>query len=64
MLNAKDHASVQINVGKVDPASGMYTSQYDTFALSGFIRSRGEGDHALTSLAAKHGHLEFNYARE
>ena len=59
ILTAKDHASVQINVGKVNE-SGMYVSSFDTFALSGFVRSRGEADLALTELARVGGHLDFS----
>ena len=40
LITAKDHAAVQINVGKVDPATGRYTGKYDTYALCGFIRDK------------------------
>jgi small subunit ribosomal protein S21e len=60
LLRAKDHASVQVNIGKVNEG-GMYVSSYDTFALSGFVRSKGEGDLALTELARVAGHLDFSY---
>lgn len=39
LITAKDHASVQINVGHLD-ANGMYTGQFTTFALCGFIRAQ------------------------
>ncbi|KAG6472767.1 hypothetical protein ZIOFF_070245 [Zingiber officinale] len=39
LITAKDHASVQINIGHLDD-SGVYTGQYTTFALSGFIRAQ------------------------
>ncbi|KAG6469970.1 hypothetical protein ZIOFF_070909 [Zingiber officinale] len=41
LITAKDHASVQINIGHLDD-NGVYTSQYTTFALSGFIRAQGK----------------------
>uniref|UniRef100_K3WSU9 40S ribosomal protein S21 n=1 Tax=Globisporangium ultimum (strain ATCC 200006 / CBS 805.95 / DAOM BR144) TaxID=431595 RepID=K3WSU9_GLOUD len=50
ILAAKDHASVQINVARVN-ANGVFTGESDTFALAGYIRSKGEADLALTELA-------------
>ena len=40
LISAKDHASVQINVGEVDPATGRYTGNFKTFALCGYIRDK------------------------
>ena len=40
LITAKDHASVQINVGNVDPATGRYTGDFKTFAICGYIRSK------------------------
>ncbi|KAJ3699671.1 hypothetical protein LUZ61_003376 [Rhynchospora tenuis] len=39
LITAKDHASVQINIGHLDE-NGIYTGQFTTFALSGSIRSQ------------------------
>lgn len=39
LITAKDHASVQINIGHLDE-NGIYTGQYTTIALCGFIRSQ------------------------
>ena len=39
LITAKDHASVQINVGHLDE-NGLYTGQFSTFALSGFVRAQ------------------------
>ncbi|XP_073113906.1 small ribosomal subunit protein eS21-like isoform X1 [Elaeis guineensis] len=39
LITAKDHASVQINIGHLDE-NGVYTGQFTTFALSGFIRAQ------------------------
>lgn len=50
ILAAKDHASVQINVARVN-ANGVFTGESDTFALAGYIRAKGEADLALTELA-------------
>jgi small subunit ribosomal protein S21e len=46
LITAKDHASVQVNIGHVD-ANGVYTNQFTTFALAGKVRSMGEADSAL-----------------
>lgn len=39
LITSKDHASVQINIGHLDE-NGMYTGQFSTFALCGFIRAQ------------------------
>lgn len=39
LITAKDHASVQLNVGHLDEA-GRYTGQFSTFALCGYIRAQ------------------------
>ena len=39
LIGAQDHASVSLNVAKVD-ASGMYTGQSHAFALAGYIRAK------------------------
>ncbi|XP_010931633.1 small ribosomal subunit protein eS21 [Elaeis guineensis] len=52
LITAKDHASVQINIGHLDE-SGVYTGQFTTFALSGFIRAQGDADGALDRLWQK-----------
>ena len=38
LITAKDHASIQINIGHLDD-TGVYTGQYTTLALSGFVRA-------------------------
>jgi len=52
LIEAKDHGSVQINIGHVN-ASGAYTGSYTTFALCGFIRQEGKADEALSRLWEK-----------
>lgn len=42
----------QVNVGHLND-SGVYTGQYSTFALCGFIRAMGDGDSALDRLWTK-----------
>merc|ERR1712071_628639 len=51
VLIAKDHASVQLNVGQLDE-NGVHTGVYTTFALSGYIRHKAEADQAMNRLAA------------
>ena len=53
ILEAKDHGSVQINVGNVDPITGLFTGESTAYCLSGYIRDKCEGDMALTALAEK-----------
>ncbi|XP_057525171.1 40S ribosomal protein S21-like [Amaranthus tricolor] len=52
LITAKDHASVQINIGHLDDR-GVYTGTSTTFALSGFIRAQGDADSALDRLWQK-----------
>ncbi|WZZ74675.1 hypothetical protein YC2023_086045 [Brassica napus] len=39
MITSKDHASVQLNIGHLD-ADGIYTGQFTTLALCGFVRAQ------------------------
>jgi hypothetical protein len=39
LITAKDHASVQLNVGHLDE-SGVYNGSFSTFALCGQLRSK------------------------
>jgi len=39
LITAKDHGSIQINIGHLD-GNGVYTGQFTTFALSGLVRRR------------------------
>ena len=52
LIEAKDKASIQINIGHVN-ADGVYTGEFTTMALCGFIRSMGEADGALDRLWTK-----------
>ncbi|KAJ8772036.1 hypothetical protein K2173_027213 [Erythroxylum novogranatense] len=52
LITAKDHASVQINIGHLD-GSGHYTGQFSTYALCGFVRAQGDADSALDRLWQK-----------
>ncbi|KAI9004053.1 ribosomal protein S21e [Gaertneriomyces semiglobifer] len=57
LITAKDHASVQLNVADVD-ASGRITGSFQTYALSGFVRTLGEADDAVNRLATADGYLK------
>ena len=53
LIEAFDKASVQVNVANIDPNTGMYTNTNETYALSGYVRAKGESDMALTELVRK-----------
>ncbi|CAL8999432.1 unnamed protein product [Prunus brigantina] len=52
LITSKDHASVQINVGHLDE-NGIYTGQFSTFALCGYVRAQGDADSGLDRLWQK-----------
>lgn len=55
IIEAKDHASVQIAVADVDANGRMIPGQSTVFPLSGFVRQLGEGDDSLNRLAQNAG---------
>lgn len=57
IIKAKDHASVQISVGKVDE-NGRYTGDNQVYALCGFVRAMGESDDAFSRLAQRDGFVK------
>ncbi len=57
IIKAKDHASVQIAIGKVDE-NGRFTGESQVYALCGFVRAMGESDDALNRLAQRDGLLK------
>ncbi|BBH04916.1 Ribosomal protein S21e, partial [Prunus dulcis] len=60
LITSKDHASVQINVGHLDE-NGIYTGQFSTFALCGYVRAQGDADGGLDRLwQKKKAELNFN----
>jgi len=59
LIAAKEHSSVQLNIGKVDE-EGRYMGEFFTFALAGFIRKRGESDACLNRLLHENGLLTFS----
>ncbi|KAJ1960418.1 40S ribosomal protein S21 [Dipsacomyces acuminosporus] len=57
IIAAKDHASVQINIADVDE-SGRLTGTNKTFAICGYVRSKGESDDSINRLATQDGYLK------
>ncbi|KAH8693793.1 40S ribosomal protein S21 [Talaromyces proteolyticus] len=57
IIKANDHASVQLSVGKVDE-NGRYTGENQVYALSGFVRARGEADDSINRLTQRDGYLK------
>ncbi|KAK5123035.1 40S ribosomal protein S21 [Meristemomyces frigidus] len=57
IIKAKDHASVQISLGKVDE-NGRYTGENQVYALCGFVRAMGESDDSMNRLAQRDGYLK------
>mmetsp|Transcript_304 Transcript_304/g.234 ORF Transcript_304/g.234 Transcript_304/m.234 type:complete len:83 (-) Transcript_304:101-349(-) len=58
LIPAKEHSSVQFNVGQVDE-HGRYTGEFYSFAIAGFLRSRGESDACINRLLHEKGLLTF-----
>jgi len=52
IIGSKDHASIQINIGHLDPNGHFVPGQFSTFAFGGYIRKIGESDNHLNRLAA------------
>ncbi|OWB57156.1 hypothetical protein B5S28_g3085 [[Candida] boidinii] len=65
IIKAKDHASVQINVAQVDEEGKAIPNEHVTYALSGYVRSRGEADDSLNRLAETDGLIKgvWSYSR-
>lgn len=55
IIKAKDHASVQISIAKVDESGRAITGENHVYALCGFVRAMGESDDALNRLVQRDG---------
>ena len=55
LINAQDHASVQINIVNVDAEGRAIIGQCTSYALSGAVRSKSEADDSLNRLATEDG---------
>ncbi|KAJ3359512.1 cis-Golgi t-SNARE syntaxin [Kappamyces sp. JEL0680] len=58
LINAKDHAAVQINIADVDANGRIIQGQAKTYAISGAVRAAGESDDSLNRLATHDGYLK------
>ncbi|PWN54292.1 putative 40s ribosomal protein s21 [Violaceomyces palustris] len=65
IIEAKDHASVQIAVADVDANGKVIPGSSTLFPLSGPLRTAGEADDSLNRLAQKEGLLRnvWNYQK-
>jgi small subunit ribosomal protein S21e len=57
LVNAKDHAAVQISICDVNE-QGLMLPTSTTFCLSGKVRAEGEADDSINRLATQHGLLQ------
>lgn len=55
IINAKDHASIQLAIADVDPNTGRMTDTSKSYALCGAIRRMGESDDSIVRLSKKDG---------
>ncbi|KAI8475410.1 MAG: ribosomal protein S21e-domain-containing protein [Monoraphidium minutum] len=54
LITAKDHASVQINIGNVD-TNGLFSNTFTTYAFSGAVRQRVRRRGAAVACAGARG---------
>lgn len=57
IIHAKDHASIQLSLAEVDPATGCMSGTTKSYALCGAIRRMGESDDCINRLTKKDGIL-------
>ena len=57
IINARDHASIQLNIADVDPVLGVMTGKYKTYAICGSIRQMGESDDSMNHMSKRDGIL-------
>lgn len=65
IIKAKDHASVQLSIANVDENGHAIAGSNTTYALSGYVRARGEADDSINRLAQQDGLLKnvWSYSR-
>ncbi|XP_036624009.1 40S ribosomal protein S21-like [Trichosurus vulpecula] len=61
IIGAKDHASIQMNVAKVDKVTGRFNGQFKTYAICGAIRRMGGSDDSILRLAKNDGIVSKNF---
>uniref|UniRef100_A0A915NDS8 40S ribosomal protein S21 n=1 Tax=Meloidogyne javanica TaxID=6303 RepID=A0A915NDS8_MELJA len=56
IISAKDHASIQLDIVRVDPVTGrMIDGEVTRYAICGKLRFMGESDDCILRLAQKDG---------
>jgi len=58
IISAKDHASIQINVGTLDKRGRYVPGRDTTLSFCGYIREMSEGDEAVNRMASEQGFLK------
>lgn len=58
IITAKDHASIQLNIAKVNEEGKVIPGEYDTVTLCGRVRRQGEADDSLNRIATEKGILK------
>ncbi|CAN8071667.1 unnamed protein product [Agarophyton chilense] len=54
LITAKDHASVQITIARVDE-NGVKNGEHDTIAICGYVRRKGLSDDAFYRISKEKG---------
>ena len=54
LIEAHDHASVQISIANVGP-NGVINGTATTLCITGYLRAQGESDHAINHIAVAKG---------
>ncbi|XP_059982003.1 small ribosomal subunit protein eS21-like [Lagenorhynchus albirostris] len=61
IIGAKDHASIQMNVAKVDKVTGRFNGQFTAYAICEAILRMGESDDSILQLAKLDGIISKNF---
>uniref|UniRef100_A0A4X2K282 40S ribosomal protein S21 n=1 Tax=Vombatus ursinus TaxID=29139 RepID=A0A4X2K282_VOMUR len=61
IIGAKDQASIQMNVAKVDKVPGRVNGQCKTYTICGAIRRMGESDDSILRLTKNDGIISKNF---
>ncbi|VDO99451.1 unnamed protein product [Soboliphyme baturini] len=57
IIDARDHASIQIDFVEIDPTTGRSSGDVTRYAICGSIRRMGESDDCINRLTRKDGLL-------
>ncbi|XP_036061385.1 40S ribosomal protein S21-like [Onychomys torridus] len=61
IISAQDHASIQMNMAKVDRVIGRFNGQFKIYAICGAIRRMGESDDSTFRWAKANGIVSNNF---